>query len=67
MDKDRIETALELIADDATQKAIDRVFKDATPEQLGSFLTKVSERCRPDQKLGDVLTGQEIVQLWLSV
>ena len=37
MDQDKIETALGLIADDATQKAIDRVFKDATPKQLSSL------------------------------
>ena len=67
MDKDRIETALGAIADDARQRAVEMVLKDVTIEQLGHFLTKLSERVRPDQKVGDVLTGPEIVELWLSV
>jgi hypothetical protein len=66
VDKDRVETALELIADDARQRAIEMVLKDVTLEQLGRFLTKLSEHGRPDQKVGDVLTGPEIVELWLS-
>ena len=48
MDKDRVETALELIADDAQQKAIEFVLKDVTLEQLGRFLRKLSERGQPD-------------------
>ena len=67
MDKDRVETALELIADDAQQKAIEFVLKDVTLEQLGRFLRKLSECGQPDQKVGDVLTGPEIVKLWRSV
>jgi hypothetical protein len=68
MDKDRVETALELIADDAQQRAIEFVLKDVTLEQLGRFVAKLAERAsQPDQKVGDVLTGPEIVELWRSV